>query len=333
VSRPEHVPLVIIGGGPAGYTSAIYAARAGLRPVCVEGYASGGQITRSSEIHNFPGYPDGIVGAELADRMRAQAARFGARLVTAQAVNVELAERPFTVDTDQGRYLANAVIVATGAQPRRLGLPAETAYEGRGVCYCAICDGQFFAGRRVAVVGGGDVAAEEALVLSRIAREVVLVHRRTEFRASAANRSALARTPNITILTPQVVTDIIGTEDDGVTGVQLRDLATEATRSVDVDGVFVAIGHQPATALFDRWLKVGEDGFLSTDPFTTATNVPGVFAAGDVVDARYRQAVTAAASGCAAAIDAERWLATCAPTPVPHLESQTRDGRIRAPAG
>jgi thioredoxin reductase (NADPH) len=333
VSRVEVVPLVIIGGGPAGYTSAIYAARAGLGPVCLEGYASGGQITRSGEIHNFPGYPDGIVGAELADRMRAQAARFGARFVTAQVVNVELAERPFTVDTDQGSYLADAVVVATGAEPRRLGLPAETAYEGRGVCYCAICDGQFFAGRRVAVVGGGDVAAEEALVLSRIAREVVLVHRRTEFRASAANRAALARASNITVLTPHVVTDIIGTDEHGVTGLELRHLATDVTRSIDVDGVFVAIGHQPATTLFDRWLKVSEDGFLSTDPHTTATSVPGVFAAGDVVDARYRQAVTAAASGCAAAIDAERWLAMHAPTPALHVASRARNDRVRAPTG
>jgi thioredoxin reductase (NADPH) len=236
------------------------------------------------------------------------------------------------VDTDQSRYLADAVIVATGAEPRRLGLPAETAYEGRGVCYCAICDGQFFAGRKVAVVGGGDVAAEEALVLSRIAREVVLVHRRSEFRASGGNRSALARTPNITILTPQIVTDIIGTDDHGVTGVELRDLTTAAKRSIDVDGVFVAIGHQPATRLFDRWLKVGEDGFLSTEPNTTATNVPGVFAAGDVVDSRYRQAVTAAASGCAAAIDAERWLATHGPASALQFVSVTLDDRIRAPA-
>jgi thioredoxin reductase (NADPH) len=303
----ESVPVVIIGGGPAGYTSAIYTARAGLTPVCIEGFSSGGQIVRSNDIHNFPGHPDGIAGSELADSIRSQAVRFGARIVMAQVNSVDLSGPLFDVNTDRERYVAEAVIIATGAASRRLGLASELTFEGRGVCYCAICDGPFFAGRRVAVVGGGDVALEEALALSGIADSVVLVHRRAEFRASAVNRAALARTPNITTVTPHVVTEILG-DNDGVTGIEVRDLAREATSQIDVEGVFVAIGHQPATELFTDWLKVDSGGFLVTEPRSTATNVPGVFAAGDVADPRYRQAITAAAWGCAAALDAERWL-------------------------
>jgi thioredoxin reductase (NADPH) len=275
--------------------------------VCIEGFSSGGQIVRSNDIHNFPGHPDGIAGTELADRIRSQAERFGARIVMAQVESVDLSGPLFNINTDREQYLAEAVIIATGAASRRLGLASELAFEGRGVCYCAICDGPFFAGRRVAVVGGGDVALEEALALSSIADSVVLVHRRAEFRASAVNRAALARTPNITTMTPHVVTEIFG-DDVGVTGIEIRDLAREVTTQIDVEGVFVAIGHEPATELFTTWLKVDSGGFLITEPRSTATNVPGVFAAGDVTDPRYRQAITAAAWGCAAALDAERWL-------------------------
>jgi len=304
----ETAQVLIIGGGPAGYTAAIYAARAGLEPVCIEGYASGGQIVRSGRIDNFPSYPQGITGSELADQMREQAKVFGARLVTAEVESVDLAGSPFTVTTDERRYLADAVVVATGARSRRLGLASEDAFEGFGVCYCAICDGPFFAGRRVAVVGGGDAAVEEALALTKIAASVVLVHRRAEFRANASLRAIVARNSKIEILTPYVVDEILGQEPAGVTGMRLRHVADGTTREEEVDGVFVAIGHVPASELFRPWLVVDHAGFLVTDPRSTATNVPGVFAAGDVADPRYRQAVTAAASGCAAAIDAERWL-------------------------
>jgi thioredoxin reductase (NADPH) len=306
----ELVPMVIIGGGPAGYTSAVYAARAKLEPVCLEGYSSGGQIVRSGEIHNFPGHPDGIPGDELADRIRNQAVRFGARMVTADVQSVNFSGSRFEVLAPGRGYLADTVIIATGAEPRRLGLAGETAFEGRGVCYCAICDGPFFAGRRVAVVGGGDVALEEALTLSRVAESVALIHRRNDFRASQANRAALRDVTNITVHTPHVLTEILGDDDNGVTGVRVRNVEDEMASELGVEGVFVAIGHEPASGLFRSWLKVDADGFLVTEPNSTATNLPGVFAAGDVADPRYRQAITAAASGCAAAIDAERWLMT-----------------------
>jgi len=207
-------------------------------------------------------------------------------------------------------HLAETVIIATGAQPRRLGLAGETAFEGRGVCYCAICDGPFFAGRRVAVVGGGDVALEEALTLSRVAESVVLIHRRNDFRASQANRAALRGVRNITVHTPHVLTEILGDDDSGVTGIRIRNVQDDLASELGVDGVFVAIGHEPASGLFRSWLEIDANGFLVTEPDSTATNLPGVFAAGDVADPRYRQAITAAASGCAAAIDAERWLMT-----------------------
>jgi thioredoxin reductase (NADPH) len=305
-----HTRIVIVGGGPAGYTAAIYAARASLSPVCVEGYASGGQIIRSGRVDNFPGYPAGITGAELGERMRDQAVVFGARLVTAEVQSVDLSNRPFAVVADGERITADAVVVATGARARRLGLPSEDAFEGFGVCYCAICDGPFFADQRVAVVGGGDAAVEEALALSKIARSVVLVHRRHDFRANATLRKVLTNEPKVEILTPYVVDEIVGLEPAGVTGMRVRDVETGAVRELDVEGVFVAIGHDPASELFTSAVAADARGFLLTAPRSTATNVPGVFAAGDVADPRYRQAVTAAASGCAAAIDAERWLIT-----------------------
>jgi thioredoxin reductase (NADPH) len=312
----EPVPMVIIGGGPAGYTSAVYAARAQLEPVCLEGYSSGGQIVRSGEIHNFPGHPDGIPGVELADRIRNQAVRFGARMIAADVQSVDLSGPRFAVQTRERGFLAETVIVATGAQPRRLGLVGETAFEGRGVCFCAICDGPFFAGRRVAVVGGGDVALEEALTLSRVAKSVLLIHRRNDFRASRANLAALRDSPNITVHTPHVVTDILGDDDHGVTGLRIANVQDDVASEIGVDGVFVAIGHEPASGLFSRWLTIDANGFLVTEPDSTATNRPGVFAAGDVADPRYRQAITAAASGCAAAIDAERYLVTRRNEPV-----------------
>jgi thioredoxin reductase (NADPH) len=304
----ESVRALIIGGGPAGYTAAIYAARAGLEPVCVEGYNSGGQVIRSGLVHNFPGHPDGIAGEDLADRIRSQAIAAGARIVTSLVESIDHTGSPFVVATDGVRFSTESVIVATGAEPRRLGLASEDAYEGRGVCYCAICDGPFFRGKRVAVVGGGDTAAEEALTLSGIADSVLLIHRRAEFRASAVNRAALAERQNITVLAPAVVTEVLGDDERGVTGVTISDATDGTARDLDVDGLFVAIGHTPATSLFHGWLDTDPHGCLITEPGGTATSVPGVFAAGDVTDSRYRQAVTAAAAGCAAAMDAERWL-------------------------
>jgi thioredoxin reductase (NADPH) len=298
--------LLIIGGGPAGYTAALYAARARLEPVCIEGYAAGGQIARSGRIDNFPGQLGGISGAELGDRIRNQALEFGAAIETDEVESVDLSGPPFEVRTAEHDYAADAVIVATGARSRRLQLPSEDEYEGRGVCYCAICDGPFFADQQVVVVGGGDAAVEEALALSKIATNVVLVHRRRQFRANASIQSAVASTSNIRMVTPAAVAEILG-EELGVTGVRLRDEETGEETVVPTDGVFVAIGHEPASGMFTPWLEVDEYGFLRTSG-GTATRVPGVFAAGDVADPRYRQAVTAAASGCAAAIDAERWL-------------------------
>jgi thioredoxin reductase (NADPH) len=306
VKRSSSARIVIIGGGPAGYTAALYAARARLEPVCFEGYASGGQIARSARVENFPGHA-GISGAELGELIRRQAVEFDATIVTDDVLSVDLSVAPFAVRTADREYAADAVIVATGAGSRRLGLPSEDEYEGRGVCYCAVCDGPFFANQRVVVVGGGDAAAEEALALSNIADSVVLVHRRRDFRCTASIRSAVASVPNIRVVTPVVVDEILGAEL-GVTGVRVRDLESDAQTTLAAEGIFVAIGHEPASGLFTAWLEADEQGFLKTADGTTETRVPGVFVAGDVGDPRYRQAVTAAGSGCAAAIDAERWL-------------------------
>ena len=310
MSKVDTVDALIIGGGPAAYTAALYAGRSGLHPIVIEGYDSGGQITRSERIDNFPSHPDGITGSELGERIREQAIRFGARMVMDEVVEVDFGGGPLSAETAGGdTYRARGVVIATGARARRLGLPSEEAYDGRGVAWCALCDGPFFAGQRVVVVGGGDAAAEEALMLSRIAESVVLVHRRNEFRANALLRERLAQAPNLQIRTPHVVEEILG-NDMGVTGVRLRDLSNDSEVTEPVEGVFVAIGHEPASALFAPWLKVDEHGFLITEEGCTATSVPGVFAAGDVADRRYRQAITATAAGCQAAIDLERWLLT-----------------------
>jgi thioredoxin reductase (NADPH) len=303
----EHARLMIIGGGPAGYTAAIYGARAGLAPVCIEGYGSGGQIIRSSQVDNFPGFPGGVSGVDLTNRMREQAESFGTRFVLNDVVSVDFGVRPFQLSTDEGEFSADAVIAATGASPRGLGLAAETEFSGRGIAYCAVCDGAFFAGKRVTVVGGGDAAVGEALSLRNIAAGVTLIHRRTELRAGTASRQALAAAADIEVLTPYVIADILGDDENGVTGLTLTRLTDGTTSTVACDGLFVSIGHEPATALFAPWLET-DRGWLVTQPGTTATSMPGVFAAGEVSDVRYRQAITAAASGCAAAIDAERWL-------------------------
>jgi len=300
-------PLVIIGSGPAGLTAAVYAARDGLAPLVFEGMQAGGQLMLTTEVENFPGFPDGVMGPELMDLMRRQAEKFGARFVAGDVSRVDFSSRPFLVEVDGSEeHRAAAIIVATGAEARWLGIPGEERLRGYGVSACATCDGFFFKGRRVAVVGGGDSALEEALFLTRFASEVVVVHRRDEFRASAIMARRVGEHPKIKVRWNALPLEVLGA--DGVTGLRLRDTVTGAEEDLPVDGVFVAIGYDPATALFRGQLELDARGYLTTFGGSTLTSVAGVFAAGDVADATYRQAVTAAAAGCRAAIDAERWL-------------------------
>jgi thioredoxin reductase (NADPH) len=305
---PEHVALLIVGGGPAGYTAALYAARSGLKPICLEGFDSGGQLSRSYLVENFPGVPDGTSGADLANRIREQAAGFGAQVLMDDVETVDLSQRPFAVRTVSDRsFLADAVIIATGSRPRSLGLPGEEELIGKGIAYCALCDGAFFAGMDVIVVGGGNAALGESLAMARVAARVTLVHRKNEFRADHIVERTVRALPSVDVLTPYVVEDFVTGDDGMLSGVKLRDLDTAELVYRATSGLFIAIGHEPATTLFAPFVRI-ENGHILTSGTTTATTVEGVFAAGDVADFRYRQAVTAAASGCQAAIDAERWL-------------------------
>ncbi|MDX6565914.1 MAG: thioredoxin reductase [Gaiellales bacterium] len=300
--------VIIIGGGPAGYTAALYAARANLRPLCIEGFQSGGQLMITSDVDNYPGFRDGILGPELMGQMRAQAERFGTEFISDDVTHVDFSGSPHRVYIGELEYRARAVIIATGASARQLGLPSEQALQGRGVSYCAVCDAAFFRGQRVVVVGGGDSAMEEATFLARFASEVVLVHRRDEFRASPIMVDHARATENLTIVTPYTIDDVLGVQDGKVTGVHLRHAITGEERIEEASGFFVAIGHDPNTGVFLDWLDHDENGYLVTEPGSTRTRVEGVFASGDVQDHVYRQAVTAAGSGCMAALDAERWL-------------------------
>lgn len=299
--------VIIIGGGPAGYTAALYAARANMQPLVIEGFNWGGQLMITSDVENYPGYPDGELGPTMMQDFRRQAERFGAEFVTDDVTRVDFSERPFRVWVDRDEYRAETVIVATGASARQLGLESEQRLQGRGVSYCATCDAAFFRDKVVTVVGGGDSALEEALFITRFASAVHVVHRRQEFRASPIMVDRARQNEKIEFVLDSVVEEVLG--DAKVTGVRVRNVVTGDTTELPTDGFFVAIGHDPNTALFLDWLDHEEEsGYLVTEPRSTATNVPGVFAAGDVQDHVYRQAITAAGTGAMAAIEAERWL-------------------------
>ena len=300
--------VIIIGGGPAGYTAALYTARANLDPLVIEGFNWGGQLMITSDVENYPGYADGILGPAMMADFRRQAERFGAEFMTDDVTRVDFSERPFRVYVGDDEHRADAVIVATGASARQLGLPSEQVLQGRGVSYCATCDGAFFREKVVIVVGGGDSAMEEATFLSRFASKVLIVHRRTEFRASPIMVDRARANEKIEFVLDAVVEEVLGEADGHVTGVRIQDTATGETRVLEADGVFVAIGHDPTTALFLDWLDHDEQGYLVTEAGSTRTNITGVFAAGDVQDHTYRQAVTAAGSGTMAALDAQRFL-------------------------
>ncbi len=299
--------LIIIGGGPAGYTAALYAARANLQPLVIEGFNWGGQLMITSDVENYPGYPDGIMGPEMMAEFRRQAERFGTEFVTDDVTGVDFSERPFRVTVDREEYLASSVIVATGASARWLGLDSEERLKGRGVSACATCDGAFFRDKHIVVIGGGDSAFEEALFLTRFGYKVTLVHRRPEFRASQIMVDRAIANEKLEFLTPYVVEEVLG--EGALTGVRLRNAETGDVEEIEAGGLFIAIGHDPNTKLFVDQLDHDENGYLVTKPGSTKTNVPGVFAAGDVQDHEYRQAITAAGTGCMAALDAERFLA------------------------
>jgi thioredoxin reductase (NADPH) len=300
--------LIIIGGGPAGYTAALYAARANLAPLVIEGFAWGGQLMITSDVENYPGYADGVLGPQMMQDFRRQAERFGAEFLTDDVMKVDFSEHPFRVSIGDTDYFAESVIVATGATARQLGLETERTLQGKGVSYCAVCDAAFFRDKEVVVVGGGDSAMEEAIFLTKFATKVTLVHRRDEFRASQIMIDRARANDKIEFVTPAVVDEVLA-ENGQTAGVRLRDLDTGEHREIPAQGLFVAIGHDPNTKLFLDQLDHDEAGYLVTKAGSTETNVEGVFAAGDVVDHTYRQAVTAAGTGAMAALDAERWLA------------------------
>jgi thioredoxin reductase (NADPH) len=309
VSSNDVREVIVIGGGPAGYTAALYAARANLNPLVIEGFAWGGQLMITSDVENYPGYATGVLGPEMMQDFRKQAERFGTEFITDDVTRVDFSERPFGVWVGDTEYRAEAIIVATGANARQLGLESEKTLQGRGVSYCAVCDAAFFKEREVVVVGGGDSAMEEATFLAKFSPKVTVVHRRDSFRASPIMVDRARANDRIEFVLDSVVESVLGTEDGCVTGVVLRNLKTGEETELKADGLFVAIGHDPNTALFKGQLDMDEAGYIITKGKTTETNIPGVFAAGDVQDHVYRQAVTAAGSGTMAALDAERWLA------------------------
>ena len=310
----HHSKVLIVGAGPAGYTAAIYAARANLEPIVVQGLQPGGQLTITTEVENFPGFAEPIQGPWLMDQMQKQAEHCGARLIGDIVTSIDLTANPFRAEGDSGdSYSGDSVIIATGAQARWLGLESEKRYQGFGVSACATCDGFFYRGKEVAVVGGGNAAVEEAMYLTNFATKVTVVHRRDSFRGEKILHDRLARNPKIEVVWDSVVDEVLGGGEPGmpagVTGLRIKNVKSGALTTLALDGVFIAIGHDPATALFKGQLETDGEGYLVTKPDSTATNIPGVFAAGDVKDKVYRQAVTAAGMGCMAALEAERWLA------------------------
>jgi thioredoxin reductase (NADPH) len=313
MSETRHCPLLILGSGPAGYTAAVYAARANLNPVMITGMQQGGQLTTTTDVDNWPGDWEGVQGPELMDRMLKHAERFDTEVIFDHINKADLSQRPFTLTGDSGVYTCDALIIATGASAQYLGLESEEAFKGRGVSACATCDGFFYRNQKVAVIGGGNTAVEEALYLSNIAAEVVLVHRRDELRAEKILQQHIlekAENGNITIAWNSVLDEVLG-DQTGVTGMRIRNVQDDSTQDIDLQGVFVAIGHKPNTDLFDGQLEM-EHGYLrvqgGTDGKATQTSIEGVFAAGDVMDHVYRQAITSAGAGCMAALDAERYL-------------------------
>ncbi|MBC6405238.1 MAG: thioredoxin-disulfide reductase [Rhodospirillales bacterium] len=313
MSDTIHSRVAIIGSGAAGLTAAIYAARANLKPLVIDGLQPGGQMTITTEVENFPGFAEPIQGPWLMEQMRAQAKNVGTRFEADLIASVDFAKHPFTLVGDSGRhYKADAVIVATGAQARWLGLPSEQRFNGRGVSACATCDGFFYRGKDVAVVGGGNTAVEEALYLAQICQSVTLIHRRDSLRAEKIGQERLLAHPKISVVWNSVVHEVLGGSGpmDGVTAVAIKDVVTGGVTQLPVEGLFVAIGHDPATAVFKDVLEMDENDYLIAEPNSTKTAIPGVFAAGDCVDKVFRQAVTAAAMGCMAALEADRWLGT-----------------------
>ena len=311
MSSSKHARVIVLGSGPAGYTAAIYAARALLKPLVIQGIQPGGQLTITTDVENYPGFSQVIQGPWLMEEMRGQAEHVGAEIVMDHISKVDLKARPFRLEGDSGDvYTCDALIIATGAQARWLGIPSEERFKGFGVSACATCDGFFYRDKTVVVVGGGNTAMEEAIFLTKFARKVVMVHRRDAFRGEKILQDRVAKNPKIEVIWDATVDEVVGTaEPKSVTGVKLKNVKTGAVSTIAADGVFIAIGHAPATELFRGQLETTKGGYLITKPDSTATSIPGVYAAGDVKDEVFRQAVTAAGMGCMAALEAERWLA------------------------
>ncbi|MFI5252285.1 MAG: thioredoxin-disulfide reductase [Bacteroidota bacterium] len=310
-NAPKHYQVIIIGSGPAGLTAAIYNGRANLKVLVLEGNQPGGQLTITTEVENYPGFPEGILGPELMDLFRKQAQRFGAETLFQDVTDVDFTKHPFKVVSNDTVYTSDAIIISTGASAKLLNIPSEKKFMGYGVSACATCDGFFFKNQEVLVVGGGDTAMEEANYLTRFASKLTVIHRRDQLRASKIMQDRAMKNPKISFIWDSAVEEVLGKEENNkkiMTGVKIRNLKTKALTELKADGLFIAIGHEPNTAVFMGKIDVDEKGYIKTKPGSTATNIHGIFAAGDVTDAVYRQAITAAGSGCMAAIDAERWI-------------------------